>query len=213
MDVLSAIETRFDFRLPAGFKHFATQGYLTYPGDAYLYVDDAEWIPLSELPSYDLCSYSPHLPGLVPFAFTGGGDHWCWKKDRLTKPQEYAVLFCPHDDPNGEWYAPTFGGWLYRRCLDYAKNLDDQFSPAEKVRREILRCASCLREIDESAWAENIEQIAGREPIEYELILRRTFKIVGYVTETEVASLVRDAFGPDYFEQFIQWMDWGPAVS
>ena len=49
MDALSRIEHQFHFTLPAAYRAFVERGYTTYPGDAYLWVSEAEWLSPSEM--------------------------------------------------------------------------------------------------------------------------------------------------------------------
>ena len=47
MDELAAIELQREFKLPQPYRVFAERGYLSFPGDAYLWVNEAERIPPS----------------------------------------------------------------------------------------------------------------------------------------------------------------------
>ena len=81
---------------------------------------DMEWMPLEEIIDYHFEDYQS--PGFVPFAFTAGGDLWCWRAvpDAVVEP---CVVECPHDCEEGSVYAPDFQTAIYRHLLEAAAGL------------------------------------------------------------------------------------------
>jgi len=116
----SKIEKRFKFSFPSEYREMRKLDWMTLvrpvnpetfktPGRNYLWINDMEWYSLEEIAKFEFADYcAPYLPNLVPFAFTGGGDDWCWQTDHGMR-----VLYCAHDCYDGEIYAPDFRSALF----------------------------------------------------------------------------------------------------
>src|SRR5215475_13184716 len=94
MNVFTKLESHYGLPFPPGYRDWSLKQYTDDPGGVYrhltfgqmranpraqryLWVHEAEWIPPDEIPQYDL--WRPNIiPGLIPFAFSGAGDNWCW---------------------------------------------------------------------------------------------------------------------------------------
>ena len=96
------IHERFGFEIPAVYRQMRDRGWMTLKGlahvldflsgNGYLWMNDMEWHPLKDIADFRFGDYcEPYLPGLVPFAFTGGGDQWCWQAD--VRPSEARVFY------------------------------------------------------------------------------------------------------------------------
>jgi hypothetical protein len=203
MKQLAAIERHYNIVLPDAYKLWASKGYLTLASPHYLWVWEAEWIPLEKVPGYDLTSF-PHLPGLIPFAFTGGGDHWCWHTESPTDPGEYRILRCQHDSDMAEVYSPSFAGWFYRVCLTYACSVEDQSKAIEEVKQHLGLWADRLEELAQGAWAHDLRWLAARSPVHYRWGTRNMAEF-GFLTFNECDSRIRHALGRDYVDQEIPW--------
>ena len=124
----NVIETRYRFALPEEYRSLEVQGLLTlsapapdhfsafYEPGTYLWLNDMEWYSLQEIADFEFKPY--HLAGLVPFAFTGRGDYWCWQPAQ-TDYRGTRVLCCYHDEEFATVYAPNFHTALYRQILDF----------------------------------------------------------------------------------------------
>jgi len=205
MDVLTRIETCQHVRLPRAYRAFAERGYLTHPGDSYLWVHEAEWIPLAEVAEYEWPSYAQPKQGLVPFAFAGNGDLWCWNSSRMTGLKEPAIVYCPHDCYEGHWHAPSFIGWLYRLSLEYASSM---WHDEAETKQNVRDWNALVREFGPAKWADDLDEVLARSPFEYEFGPRR-MKERGLLTDKELAARVSRAFGADYVGAPFVWNSHG----
>jgi hypothetical protein len=199
MDALSRLERDCCFALPVPYRAFVERGYTTHPGPEYLWVNDAEWIPTAQIATYE--GVGTPKAGLVPFAFTAGRDLWCWQTRRITPAGEPAITFCPHDCHEGEWFAPSFMGWLYRVGLEYASLIDEDESV---TRRHITAWAQLVGEFGHTDWAAELTEISkypvlryreGRDPHEYAGLLR----------PEELRKRVAMAFGDEFVDAKYVW--------
>jgi hypothetical protein len=202
---LAAIERHYNLVLPAAYRLWASRGYLTFPSPHYLWVWEAEWIPLERVPGYQLSPF-PHMPGLIPFAFTGGGDHWCWQTQERTAADEYCILRCAHDSDMATVEAPSFAGWFYRLCLDYAASIDEKERTIEQARQHLILWAERLAEIGGQSWADDLRRLAARSPLHYNWGPRR-IAMHGFLTFDECQERVRQAFGQGYVSQEVPWQE------
>jgi hypothetical protein len=201
MKQLAAIEHHYNAVLPDAYKLWAANGYLTLSSPHYLWVWEAEWIPLEQVPGYELTPF-PHLPGLIPFAFTAGGDHWCWHTEGPTGPGEYRILRCQHDSDMAEVYSPSFAGWFYRVCLTHACCVDDDPKAIEEGKLHLGLWADRLEELGQGAWADDLRRLAACSPFPYRWGPPNRAEF-GFLTFDECDSRIRQAFGRDYVDQEI----------
>lgn len=163
--------------MPREYRELHARGYLTLdrpaaeisatPGDGYLYLADMEWYRLEEIVDFqfpDFCTTSQL--NLVPFAFTGGGDYWCWQVDT----EGPRVLMCYRDDIDATIYSPNFQGALYRAALHYACHwIDDQAPTFAEARSHLRRWSSDLRVICPGDWCDTLASIAERPPTQWNM--------------------------------------------
>lgn len=127
-----AIERRFGFSPPVEYRAACDAAWLDLQSPDYLWTPEAEWLTPQQLLEFE---WEEHQgSGFVPFAFTGGGDHWCWWPDQ----DRQAVVFCPHDCTSGEFDSPSFSGFLFRRILDFAQCFEEAEAP--RVRSYLRTC-------------------------------------------------------------------------
>jgi hypothetical protein len=207
---LERIEAKLGGPLPAGYRDWSLKNYTNVEalGKEYLWVSDAEWIPSEEIPDYDFDPFRKDiLEGLTPFAFTCGGDPWCWNTQIRTGHAEYEVLCCWHDEDLADVYAPSFPGWFYRRCLNYASG---EFARND---RDIQEARSCLKlwstrlaEIGPRDWADHLEALAGVTPFEYKHPkLRASGTRFGFLTDMEVKDWIAQKWGQRYIDGKVAW--------
>lgn len=198
MDALVAFEKHLGVKLPPTYRTFAEHGYLTYPGRRYLYVHEAEWIPLSKMTNQRALPPAHTLnPGFIAFAHSGGGDLWCWQTLRPSEGGEYPIAFCPRDSDWGQWHAPNFIGWLYRTSLESVAPFGgDEDEPLAKKR--LHRWAGLIREFGHPEWAADVEAVGNRAATPLKLPRGEDSLLRVLLTEEEVASRVRQAFGDEY---------------
>ena len=85
VDTYTSIKAKYGFEIPAVYRTMEQDGFFELKpagedfdprNDSYLWVPEAESMRPPEILAYETPSYQ--LPGFVPFAFTGGGEPWCW---------------------------------------------------------------------------------------------------------------------------------------
>ena len=164
----SEIERCYSFRLPPLFREIWRLGFCS--GDTFLIMPDMEWMPLQDIIDYRFEDYQ--LPGLVPFAFTAGGDLWCWQAvpDALAEPH---VVECPHDCEEGSVYAPDFQTAIYRHLLEAAAGQhiaeQDLLDEVELIRQ----CCDRFRSLLSQRQAGKLDEVLSRSPQSAVLPARR----------------------------------------
>jgi hypothetical protein len=193
MTIYDEIEAKYGFAIPAEYQEMERLGWLD-PSDMsrYLYMFEAEWFRPEKILRYQPLDF--HKPGFVPFAFTGGGDNWCWW------PAENCVVLCPHDCLEGEFDAPDFLGSIYRRTLEYASGGQESEGEARKQLRE---WAKRLTAFFPPHWIKTISDAAEAPLVRWE---RGNDYGNGFLTlDEQEAILRRDLAFPRLGEKF-EWM-------
>jgi hypothetical protein len=202
LDVASTLETierHGAFRLPAAYRRWATAGRLDPHVPSALRVYEATWLAPEVVPFFELAA-RPHLEGLVPFALTGAGDLWCWYAAGSTPPAEPPILLCYHDDPLARLYAPTFTGWFYRSCLEFARNLDKTPPAIAEARGRLADWALELQALGHPDWSADLRELATRPTV-------AELPYFGFLNRVEYDARVSTAFGPDYLLRELTWFD------
>jgi hypothetical protein len=211
MNVLTQLEAHYGVPFPPGYCDWSLKKYTDYRDNmvGYLWVHEAEWIPPDQIPQHDLWRTNV-ISGLIPFAFSGAGDNWCWNTQVKNGDAEYDVLFCWHDEELADRFAPTFPAWFYRNCLDYASGaIDKDDDGIENARTQLRLWSQRLSEIYPGLWAEHLALLAETQPSEYKHPkLRDSVRMFGFITAMEVDEIVADQFGHRYLEQKVEWGTW-----
>ncbi len=211
MDYYSAIQQKFGFVIPEPYRELERRGFLALdgpasvaemmkPGSGYLYLYDMEWYTPQQILEYELDEY--HLPGFVPFAFTGRADHWCWQPDCSTDRGTRVVL-CPHDYELATIYAPDFVSAAYRHILEYTCYGVDSSDDESVIRAFLDRWIVDLRDVLQESWCERISLIRDKKLAAWSMPGAAS---QGLITEDELQTIVtQDIAYPD-MDQEIQWM-------
>ncbi len=123
-----------------------------------------EWLAPDDLENHSLPDYWDPALVFVPFAQTGAGDVWCWYPTSGTE----AIVFPPHDEPEGTFIAPHFEGFLLRMLLEAFSEIypDNSGLTVEEcqlaARAEVRTLAPYLR----PAWVTLLEELAARPLVE-----------------------------------------------
>ena len=157
----AAIKKRFGFDPPGEYVALDDASLLAnHATDDCLWLFEAEWLPPEQVLAFEF--ENRQKPGFVPFAFTGAQDWWCWWPEQATD-LGVPVVLCPHDCVEGEFNAPDFAAWLYRRCLDYASGGFDAESELE-ARQSLARWAELFEPFWPAPWGERLLRIS-RSPL------------------------------------------------
>ncbi len=150
MNEYEQVESKYGLILPEAYRSMCAAGWCDVKSDNYFWLYEAEWMSLTEIVNYQPAEY--HKPGFVPFAFTGGGDYWCWW------PSEHpaAVVLCPHDCEEGEFYAPSFIGFIYRSLLDYSRYVSTEDEHEDEVRQNLREATMRLQNYFPAAWLDTL---------------------------------------------------------
>ena len=177
----------------------ARQGVFDLNCDAsYLWIPEAEWMPAQEILEYETAPN--YKAGFVPFAFTGGGDLWCWRPSE--DPE--MVVCCIHDEGIGSIDAPNLAGSLYRRILEYAS--DQGFWESEELtRKQLLGWSERLADYFPRTWIENLRLRSDATIVEWRYG-RNPIPFHGLISFDEKnATLAREFDFPRLDEKF-EWM-------
>lgn len=120
-ELLAEIERRYNFPLPAAYRHAVREGWVGTFDDRYTPLFVGEWLRLEELLEFDFKSVDPDTPenpGLVPVAQSPGGDPYCWYLGRMVagEPAVGECEFGQYDRIRLD--APSLLGFVYRDTLD-----------------------------------------------------------------------------------------------
>jgi hypothetical protein len=211
-DLYRDIEARYGFSLPAEYRHMKERGwfdsttntmpYFNPTGQSYLWMNEMEWMPLHSIRAFEFPGYCK--PGFIPFAFTGGGDHWCWYPEYATNGVTPVVL-CPHDDMMAEFYAPDFLGSVYRQMLDFAaSNLDEKDEPL--ARQHLKRWHDDLGPMFPASWRATIAKLQTAPVQSWEVGKLTKFKQVGLLSPREYRLIVERDLPFDKLDETFQWM-------
>ena len=83
----------------------------------YIWFYDMEWMNKESILNYNYEEGEDRR--VIPFARTGGGDLWGWYKDEKSS-DNLPVVFCPKEDDEGIFYAPSFLGAIFRHILEFS---------------------------------------------------------------------------------------------
>src|SRR3974390_1113596 len=169
---------RCAYEVPKECRRLLERGWLTLdrpasaisatPGDGYLFMHEMEWYGLEEIATFDFPEFDrPHLPGLVPFAFNGASDYWCWQRDK-TYEHGTRVLLCYHDTGSAVIFAPNFQTALYRQALAYATYwVGSKNVSLAEGRAYLHRWAVDLASIFSPVWCKVVSDLSPRQPVEW----------------------------------------------
>ena len=198
------IEKKYGCQLPSDFHLMWKQGWMSLvfpvdvnvfaqPGCNYMCMPDMEWHPLEDILSFEFPDYCrPVLPNLIPFAFNGAGDNWCFQADHNMR-----ILLCPHDDQNGEIYAPDLKTALFLQSLVTAASI-------QNIERGILKRNSIdLALIFPERWCQILRELSEGPTIQYQ---SKWDTHESLLSPTEFDRLVKEEVAyPDYMTR-IRWM-------
>ncbi len=167
MDVYTSIRAKYGFEIPAIYRRMESDGFFEFaPGpvdplnERYLWVPEAEWLGPHKILEHTFPEW--YRPEFVPFAFTGGGQPWCWWP--CQDPD--AVVYVPGDDA-GVFDAPDLIGCIYRRFLNYATDLDE--ADIDEARQWFALWARQLQAYFPPAWIDTLQKIAQADAVTWRI--------------------------------------------
>jgi len=164
-ELYKKIADRYGFTVPDDYRYLESRGLFNintpshasefYKPGSYLWLNEMEWLPPVEMVKFEFPSYC--LPGFLPFAFTGGGDYWCWQVPDRNEGDSRVVL-CHHDSEFATVYAPNFRTALFRQAIDFAREQSD--SSDIDASAFLGRWAVDLEGIFPALWCEHLRHLA-----------------------------------------------------
>ncbi len=196
MDQYEQVEQKYGLVLPEAYRSMCAAGWFDVKSDNYFWLYDAEWVPLTEILNYQPEEY--HKPGFVPFASEGDGSHWCW----WPSAHPETVVLCPRDCGEGEFYAPSFTGFLYRRLLDYASYvpLEEEQEARQYLRDWSARLSTYLPIL----WKDTLKTLASGELTRWSYNGRDAGW--GFMTHEQKQEIVQRDLAFPLLDQEFQWM-------
>ncbi len=207
MKSIDVIEHHHNTSLPNAYKDWVVKGYTNYRSnpELYLWVNEAEWIPPEDILARDLWRENI-LPGIVPFAFTGAGDNWCFNTCQKTDENEYEILACWHDEEEADLYAPNFKAWFYRTCLEYAALVENDLNEIGEARENLGVWSEKAEELGCKKWAEHLKELSAIAPFEYQdPNLNSGICSFGFITSMDVEKIICLEMGDKYNNSTVKW--------
>lgn len=209
--IYGQIEDRYGFALPAEYRRMWERGWFDLKAGegldlyahperhSYLWLNEMEWMPLEAIRDNRFPEYCKS--GFVPFAFTGGGDHWCWHPASANCGITPVVL-CPRDSKIGEFYASNFLGALYRQSLEFASYVKPEDEAEARI--HLKRWVDDLGPLLPSPWSQTLANVA-RSPLQTWKEMR--YEMSGLLRRAEYNEIVRRDLVFPLLDQEIQWME------
>ena len=204
-------ERKWGFPLPAEYVTLAERKCFDLPEPSgcyhqlihspYLWMPEMEWRSFPDLLHPDMTA-GEAKPGFASFAFTGGGDDWCWYAPAAIGGR-VPVVQCPHDDCDATFYAPDFISAIYRNILEASLGGfgRDQSNPIE--REYLRRWSKELGPMLPPAAAQTLASLVAA-PVKQFTIGRYEQK--GLITPDELAALIERDVAFDRLDQRIEWI-------
>lgn len=153
--------------LPKTYKEISIRGYTNKwnsnskddVNQNYLWFINLIWLSNDEIMHKEYEIF--HDIKLIPFAYTNGGDYWCFDYNQ----KDYTpVVCCYHDGAEGEYYAKTLEGALFRQILDFACNefTDSENEDEESIvtgKKFVLNWIGMLEEYFPDEWLAELKSI------------------------------------------------------
>ncbi len=197
MNQLDQIEQKYGSVLPDAYKSMHAAGWLDVksPASLYFWLLEAEWMPLREIIEYE--PDEDEQPGLVPFAFEGDGSYWCW----WPAAHPGAIVLCPRDCYEGEFYALSFVSFMYRRLLDYAGCVPRAEEP--EARRYLRETTARLADYLPTSWQETLNTLASAELVQW---THGKTQGGGFLTYGQKQEIIRRDVNFPLLGQTFRWM-------
>jgi len=128
------------------------------------------WLPPAEVGQWEVPEYWTDSV-FATFASNGDGDYWCWYPE-LADSQGMPVVFCPHDEMEGEIFAPNFEAFLFRSILEswigIPETALEQFDGGQSDYKKFIKANVCtLESYLNPQWVETLKRISERELTEH----------------------------------------------
>ncbi|HWF19822.1 MAG TPA: SMI1/KNR4 family protein [Verrucomicrobiae bacterium] len=201
MSLYNQIETRYGFKIPEEYRRLEEKGWLNWNDKStdYLWIDDGEWLTPEQILDYKFKSY--HKPGFVPFARTGSGDAWCWYPEWSVNGIA-PVVFCPHDCYDGNCYAPSFLGWIFRTIVEFASS--GRCADEASAREYFAQWQKMVVPMMPPAWA---AIISGFEKKQFRTWPEEQgFGGSGFISMKEADEIVKQHLEFPHLNEELQWM-------
>ncbi|BAH42254.1 hypothetical protein BBR47_12770 [Brevibacillus brevis NBRC 100599] len=162
---------KIDDLLPKIYKDLSKRGYTNERNfisfddvnQNYLWFINLTWVPNEEIMQKEYESF--HNLKMIPFAYTNGGDYWCFD---LNQKDYIPIVCCYHDGAEGEYFAKTLEAALFRQILDFACNefTDSEIEDDQSVvtgKKIILNWIRRLEEYFPNEWISELNNIVNNK--------------------------------------------------
>lgn len=197
MDQYEQIEQKYSLVLPEAYRSMCAAGWCDVKSDNYFWLPDAEWMSLTEILNHEPEEY--HKPEYVPFAVTAGGDYWCW----WPSAHPGTIVFCPHDCYDGEYFSPSFTGFIYRKLLEYALSVRSE--EEQEVRQNLRDSAARLSTYLPANWRDTLETLASAPLVRLFAPNGREAGL-GLLSYEQYQAIVQRDLAFPLLDQEFQWM-------
>ena len=171
----------------------------------YLWFYDMEWFTIDEIKNYKRPNYQSN--SIIVFAKTGGGDIWGWHLGYLP---DLPVVYCPHDDDEGVFYAESLEAALFRHILEFVSQNNFCINEGESWQITIEKTRVLLREWKKryfkwfkEEWIQEIDNLLNLDFKMYKPNKSDGFYVL--ITPEEAERLINKYIKFDLFERSFQW--------
>lgn len=151
--------------IPMTYQLMEQNGYTHAHGNAYLWLNEMEWIPIESIIENEEEKHGDM--SLIPFAFTGGGDKWVWVFEK--NKETYRVGLCENAEPTGIYYAKNMEDAILRQIIEYVTDSNFYINKEqaesyqiseEEVIKKIQNWKKCFEGIIETQYIDILNELS-----------------------------------------------------
>ncbi|MFN3165931.1 MAG: hypothetical protein ACE37H_02590 [Phycisphaeraceae bacterium] len=159
---------------------------------------------LRELAGFAWQDFTNPIDGLVPLAYNGAGEPYCWLTNEQPKDGELPIIAAMHGG-EGYWFAPNVAGMIFRNALmwyDLRANQGD----LQSIYARLPRLLEILDAQAPKTWGDTLRQLRDR-PTKHQVFgtSERPHEQACLHLDGEREDLIRNFFGEQYVGKEIVW--------
>lgn len=154
MSVLDQIEKKFGFKLPPSYRVLAEAGTL----DEEFQLADGYIMTPEDLADFEWEDFMNPIEGLVPFAYNGAGEPYCWLTQEAAVDGELPIIAAMHGG-EGYWFAPTVTAMICRELADWLGAAAGEEDAIEDLADIMPPLMALIKEKAPEHWVEAINHM------------------------------------------------------
>ncbi|AEV68175.1 SMI1/KNR4 family protein [Acetivibrio clariflavus] len=171
----------------------------------YLWFIDLIWLSHDEI----LKKESFHNINMIPFAYTNGGDYWCFDLNH----KDCMPIVCCYHDGKAKYYAKTLEAALFRQILLFAVNefTDSDITDKDSIeigKQIICNWISKLRDYFPKEWISELNNIVNNK--DYEEVSPGHFSII---SKNKYDELIKKYIDFELLDKKFVWINGADDVT